>query len=267
MRRHFQGFGLAACVIGLALLAASCSSDHATRAGVGRVQVFMTDAPAAVDAVNLVVRAVAVHNSAISDTVEGWETLRSDSTTVDLLALQGGILSSLAIANVPAGHYDQVRLLLGPGSTVVIDGVTHPLVIPSGLQSGLKLVGQFDVPDGGAVDITLDWNAASSVFQTGTGTWMLKPVVRFVVMSTAGTIIGTLSPPNGAVAIRAIQGDTLQTTTASASTGHFTLAALPAGSYTVSFEAAAGFRDTTLTGVAVTAGGTTDLGTVVMTPQ
>lgn len=266
MRRLFQG--LAAGAIGLALLAAGCSSDHTTRAGVGRVQVFMTDAPAAVDAVNLVVRAVAVHNSAAADSVEGWETLRSDSTTVDLIALRGGVLSSLAIANVPAGHYTQVRLLLGPGSTVVVDGVTHPLVIPSGLQSGLKLVGSFDVPDGGAVDITLDWNAASSVFQTGTGTWMLNPVVRFIVMSNAGTIIGTLSPANGAVAIRAIQApDTLQTTVASASTGHFTLAALPAGSYTVSFEAAAGFRDTTLTGIAVTAGGTTDLGTVMMTPQ
>jgi len=37
--------------------------------------------------------------------------------------------------------------------------------------------------------------------------------------------------------------------------------------YSVGFHPAAGFRDTTLAGVAVTARTTTDVGTVVLTPQ
>ena len=63
---------------------------------------------------------------------------------------------------MPAGHCTQIRLKLGAGSNVVVDGVTYPLTVPSGLQSGYKLVGEFDVPASGLVELALDLDAARS---------------------------------------------------------------------------------------------------------
>jgi hypothetical protein len=73
------------------------------------VQVQLTDAPAVFNEVNIVITEVAVHQSGSDSTA--WETLRTDSTTVDLLTLQNGAIRQLAAANVPSGHYTQLRLL------------------------------------------------------------------------------------------------------------------------------------------------------------
>ena len=68
--------------------------------------------------------------------------------------------------------------------------------------------------------------------------------------------------------IAAIHGlDTLQTTAPADTATRFTLAGLPAGSYTVAFQTTAVYRDTSLTNVVVTAGGHNDVGTVTLTPR
>jgi Domain of unknown function (DUF4382) len=261
--------GLALLLSCTALIALNgCSSDkNSTRAGVGQVRMFVTDAPAAIDAVHLIVGAVAVHHAG-GDSVGGWETLRADSATFDLLTLQGGVLASLANGSVPAGHYDQVRFILGVGSTVVVDGITHPLEVPSGTTSGLKVFGAFDVPDGGAIDMALDFDAARSIHETGAGTWIMRPVIRLIAVAQTGTITGALSPTGAVTSIAAIMGgDTLQTTAPADTSTRFTLAGLPAGSYTVAFKTTALYRDTSLTDVDVTVGGHHDVGTVTLTPR
>jgi uncharacterized protein DUF4382 len=185
-----------------------------------------------------------------------------------LLLLRGGVLQQLALGLVPAGHYSQIRLQLGAGSNVVVDGVTYPLVVPSGLQSGYKLVGEFDVPAGGQVELTLDFDAARSVLLTGSGKYTLKPTVRVIVggVQSTGEIVGHLLPENVSSTVYAIQGtDTLQTATPG-SDGRFSLATLVAGAYDVAVHPAAGYRDTTLAGVSVVAGATTDVGDVQLTP-
>jgi hypothetical protein len=257
----------------IALLAASaallgllgCSSHVGSPAGMGTVRVRLTDAPGDYEHVNLVIREVSIHRAG-ADSSGGWETLNHDSTTYDLLALRNGVFAALGSGLVPAGHYTQVRLKLSDGSTVVVDGATYPLVVPSGLQSGFKLVGEFDVPAGGLVDLVIDFDAARSVHLTGSGRYMLKPTARVMTVSTAGAISGHVVPDSIATQVFAIAGaETLQT--GSTSAGHFLLGALPAGSYTVAFHPAAGWRDTSLTGVAVSAGATTDVGDVALTPQ
>lgn len=258
--------GLAALLVALALMA-GCSKDNSTAPGMGTARMFVTDAPAAIDAVNLVITGVAVRHSG-ADTVTGWQTLSSDSMTFDLLTLRGGVLAPLASGVIPSGAYDEVRLKLGAGSTVTVDGVVHPLVVPSGSTSGLKIKGPFTVPDGGTIDVAIDFDAARSIFQTGSGTWMMRPVIRIVAVSTTGSIVGTLSPANVGAFIWALAGvDTVQGTTPDAATGHFTLAGLPAGTYAVLIDADTTHADTTITGVGVAAGGTNDLGTIPLSPR
>ena len=247
---------------------AGCSTDHTSlnRAGVGRLTVHLTDAPGDFDAVNIVVTSVSVHHDGA---VEGWEDLSLQAGTFDLLQLQNGVLTTLALGNLPAGHYDQLRLVLGDGSNVVVNGVTYPLTVPSGMSSGLKLIGSFDVVEGETRELTLDFDAAHSIHHIGNGKYMLRPVVRLIMggvvtppTDTTGTITGRTLPQGVAATIYAIQGsDTLRSTTNDA-TGAFTLTPLLAGSYNVAIDADTSYRDTTLTGVSVTAGQVTALGDI-----
>jgi hypothetical protein len=242
---------------------AGCSADRQTGASLGHVSVRLTDAPGDYEQVNLVVNEVSVHRD--GDGADTWETLKLDSTTTfDLIQLQGGVLARLADGDVPAGHYTQVRLHLVDGSNVVVSGTAYPLKVPSGMESGYKLIGAFDVPAGGAVDLTLDFDAARSIVHTGNGKYMLKPTCRLIVnqVQNTGAITGHLLPEGVAATIVAVADtDTVQTTSAGAD-GRFTLAQLLAGAYAVKIHPATTFRDTTLSGVNVTAGQTTDLGDI-----
>ena len=261
MKKKILALGLVVAA-GVYLLA-GCSADRQTGASLGHVSVRLTDAPGDYEHVNLVVNEVTVHRDGAD--ANAWETLKLDSTTTfDLIQLQGGALARLADGDVPAGHYTQVRLHLVDGSNVVVNGTAYPLKVPSGMESGYKLIGAFDVPAGGAVDLTLDFDAARSIVHTGNGKYMLKPTCRLIVnpVQNSGSITGRLLPAGVAATVYAVADtDTVQTTSAGAD-GRFTLAQLLAGTYAVKVHPAATFRDTTLGGVNVTAGQATDLGDI-----
>jgi hypothetical protein len=88
-----------------------------------------------------------------------------------------------------------------------------------------------------------------------------------IAVSNAGAIAGHVTPNDVATSVFGLLGaDTVQSTM-TAGDGTFLLGALPAGSYGVAFHPAAGWRDTTLSGVTVTARTTTDVGEVKLTPQ
>ena len=254
-------------VLAFCLVAGSfgCSKDSTNGVATGTVNVRMTDAPAAVEAIHLVINEVSINSSA-GDGGQ-WEVLGDDSLNIDLLTLQNGVFTALAVGDVPAGVYRQMRLKLGAGSTVTVDGAVHPLVVPSGLQSGYKIIGEFSVPEGGNVVMLLDFDAARSIHQTGNGTWMLQPTVRLLEQSQAGAISGQVTPTGVATSVYAIGAtDTLQRTVV-ATNGSFLLSMLPGGVYSVAFDPAAGYRDTTLTGVVVTNGQTKSVGTVQLTAE
>lgn len=202
-RTHFFVVGLAALVL------AGCGEQGGVPFGTVRVR--LTDTPAAFDAVNVVVTEVSIHRAigvegappdtasavATSENAAGWEVLKSDTTAYDLLALRNRVFTTLATALVPAGMYTQIRLAIGAGSTVVVDGVPYPLEVPSGAQSGLKLVHPFTVPPNGFVDVTLDFDAEQSVVETGAGAWMLTPVIQVTSATGAPSPSGT-SPASAA---------------------------------------------------------------------
>lgn len=253
----------------LLVLAVAGCSNSTTSPGFGTMILRMTDAPADFQEVNLEITQVSAHLGGAgtdSDSTSGWQVLRAESINVDLLTLRNGVFTTLALAEVPAGHYTQIRLKLGAGSNVVVDGVTYPLTVPSGLQSGYKLVGSFDVPTNGVLTLALDFDAARSIVLTGSGTYLLKPTVRVMPISTAGSITGHVLPESVSTTVYAIQAaDTIGS--ALTSNGDFTVSVLPAGTYSLAFHPATAYRDTTLANVIVTSGATTNVGTVQLTPQ
>ncbi|HET7224635.1 MAG TPA: DUF4382 domain-containing protein [Candidatus Eisenbacteria bacterium] len=228
-------------------------------ASVGQFRVLMTDAPAAVQAVNVDVVSVLAHHAGAADNL-GWDVLNATPQAVDLLSLQNGAFLALANGSVSSGSYDGLRLVLGNDNTITVDGVTSPLTVPSGAESGLKLQGSFSVPAGGVLALQLDFDAGQSLQQNGGGSWFLRPVLRGLAAADAGAISGTVAPPGWVSGVDVLRNGTTITSVVPGASGVFVASVLPAGTYDVVVHGAAG--DRSFPGVIVTAGSTTSLGVI-----
>jgi hypothetical protein len=237
-------------------------SNSTTSQKTGELQMFLADSPAQYDAVNIVVTKVEVH-SAGSDSLSGWATIRNDTVTFNLLRLQNGVNVLLGDAMLPAGQYTQIRLSIGSGSNVVVNGTPYTLDISS--ATGLKLNNEFSIMASTLYLLTLDFDAAHSILQTGNGQYKLKPVIRVEANDSVGTISGIVLP----VAVRAeamtVSGSDTVTAFCDTTSGAFKLAILPAGTYNVFISTPnLSYSDTTVTGVVVTRQQDTNIGTVTL---
>lgn len=212
----------------------------------GTLGVSLTDAPACgFDAVNVTVSKVRVHQSAgAADTDAGWTDITlNPARKINLLNLTNGTLEALGETPLSAGHYSQLRLVLEANSGNKIANSVIPtgdvleklLDTPSAVQSGIKLVNEFDVKAGERVDLVLDFDACKSVVSKGNGSYALKPVVKVIPTAVNG-IAGFVSPLLLAshVQISAQQnGVIVSSTTPKAVTGEFFLARLIPGNYDI----------------------------------
>jgi len=235
----------------LVVLVGGCGGEESgsTGSAPGTLGMSLTDSPACgFDEVNVTVRKVRVHkSSSASDIDAGWtDVTLNPARKINLLNLTNGVLDNLGQTPLAAGHYTQLRLVLDPNngaglanSVVPSGGVETELVTPSAVQSGIKLVHEFDVPSGGRVDLVLDFDACKSVVVRSNGTFALKPVIKvipFVLNGINGFVDITLLGSN--VMVTAQQnGDVAQSTAPNAQTGEFLLARLAPGNYDVVFTA------------------------------
>jgi hypothetical protein len=263
----------------LTLLAWGCgtsgSGSFSSSGGSGTVNVSLTDAaPCGYDEVNVTVSTVRIHQSADADENDaGWsDIILSPPQKINLAGLMNGILEDLGHAALPAGHYTQLRLLLLPNtpsqplnnSVVPTGGSETPLATPSAVQSGIKLIHEFDVADGTLVDLVLDFDACKSVVKKGNGGYGLKPVITVVPMEVSGGIAGILDaallPANPMVF--AEQSGVIVKATVPDSTGSFILSPLvqsdTAGDYDVVITAD-GYATAMIQSVPVTAHAVTDV--------
>lgn len=230
----------------LAVFVAGCGSGGGgTAPAAGTLGVSLTDAPACgFDNVYVTVDKVRVHqSSSATDTDAGWTDITlSPARKIDLLSLSNGALLSLGETPLAAGHYTQLRLVLDPNtaggmsnSVVPTGGVETPLITPSAVQSGIKLVNQFDVAAGERVDLMLDFDACKSVVKRGNGTYALKPVVKVIpfVLNGIDGYVDTALLSSGTMVTAQQDGTIVQTTAPNAVTGEFFLGRLPVGNYDV----------------------------------
>jgi len=222
------------------------SSDSQTGTQTGTLAVSLTDAPAGgFDAVNVTVSKVRVHQSAdAAENDTGWsEITLNPARKINLLNLTNGVLDDLGQTSLPAGHCTQLRLVLSANTgtiianSVVLSGTTTelPLVTPSAVQSGIKLINEFDVGAGQHVDLVLDFDALKSVVLRGNGTYALKPVIRiipFALNGIGGFVDPSLSGSNVSVTAQ-FNGAVVRSTAPNALTGEFFLARLAPGTYDV----------------------------------
>jgi len=248
------------------LLFASCSKDNNNNNSSGSAQVNMhlTDGPSSVyDHVYIDIQQVVVTmNSGASVTLN---PIRPG--VYDILQFRNGLDTLLMQASLPAGTISQMRLVLGSNNSIVVGGTSYPLSTPSASESGLKLNIDQTFAANGSYDIWIDFDAAKSIVLTGSGTYKLKPVIRAYSATTNGSIKGYVLPLTSMSTVYAIDGTDTMAAIPNSADGFFEIRGMASGTYTVMIQPGiAGLSVYSQTGVNVSYGMITDIGTITLHP-
>jgi Domain of unknown function (DUF4382) len=184
---------------------AACGGGGDSAPSTGTVSVAVTDATTTeYDAIYVTIGQVAVQKSDGSS----WEVISEPNKTYNLLELVNGVIEELGIKTLSTGHYTQMRLILidDPDNSINILGQLHAygnyfiaknsssqteLKVPSGFQTGIKIVKGFDINANQTTELILDFDAARSIVMAGnSGTWLLKPTIKVMETREYGIISG-----------------------------------------------------------------------------
>lgn len=230
-------------------------------ASTGTLQLAMTDSPGCgYDHVYVTVNKIRVHQSATADdSTSGWqEVIVPTPQKIDLLGLTNGVLQELGSLPMPAGRYEQVRLVLSNATlanSLVLSGTSNEIALstPSGQQSGYKLQAHFDVAANQVADMVLDFDACKSIVRAGnSGRFNLKPVVAVTKRLTT-QIEGYVDPAIASSVVVSTRDpdNQLRATVPDSSTGKFVIAYLPENTHYTVVVSGTGRTTTAITGVPV----------------
>jgi len=251
---------------------------------------------------------VLIHQSSGANANDsGWvdltPNLKNSPAQVDMLGLADSqcFLAMLGSAGIPAGTYQQIRIILAPNNASVSGNkcgptancvmltssptTPQPLLLSSEAKTGIKIPsgqiagGRFTVAAGETKDLNIDFNACASIVVQGNGQYRLKPVLHAGEISTAsasvsGTVIdgGTTLPVVSGNTVVALEQkdsfgvDRVIMETVAAANGTFVFCPVPAGTYDLVVTSINGvgttYAATVITGVQPGAG----LGNVTLTP-
>lgn len=184
-------------------LALSACGGGSTAAG--SMQLAVADAP--VDgAQSVVVKFTGVE--LIGDSGNPVDITFTSPKSIDLLMQSGTASAVLFNQPIPTGSYGQIRLMVvadgDPSNSYIVlsDGTMHGLQVPSGAETGLKLVSGFTVPSSGVVDYTIDFDLRKAITcpPGQSPACILAPAERLIDNTTVGNIQGVVSNtlvPNG----------------------------------------------------------------------
>jgi hypothetical protein len=202
-------------------LTACGGGDEESSSAAGSLSLKLTDATTNdYKAVYVTIKEVQVCTDDENDEDDNsWYTVaepeRTYERTYNLLELVNGVQEQLGVTDLDAGHYNQMRLIIGTeadsglnildekhpfANYIVVDDDERPyrkLKIPSGIQTGIKLVSGFEIYENQTTELLLDFDAARSVVKAGnSGQWLLKPTIK-VIGTTVAKISGTVTDGDG----------------------------------------------------------------------
>jgi len=202
-------------------LIACGGSSTTTGTQTGTLALNLKDAPIDLNGVYVTIKEISVHVSGdevedstdetndvdetqdeTQDTIEddnGWKVVAEPNKTYNLLELQDGVTAFLGEEELPVGHYTQMRLVLGDFdvyadanitklnpegyNNFIVDenNATFELIVPSGYQSGIKLIKGFDIIADQETNLTIDFDALKSVVhETTQDLYKMKPTITII---------------------------------------------------------------------------------------
>ena len=122
----------------------------------------------------------------------GAVTVSETPTSYDLLTLQNGVTALLGTATIPAGSYEQLRLIVdsarvvASGFTFANGDSTASLRVPSGMETGIKVnfAGPVQLPPGQST-LLVDFDVSQSFVLNGPATGPFAVAFKPVIHATA----------------------------------------------------------------------------------
>jgi hypothetical protein len=259
------------------------ASASASGAASGTLTIQVTDAPFAhgiVDRAEIEVSRFEIHEDATA--TSGFTTIFDASLTgrplaIDLTHLRNGTTLGLLTVTLPAGTYRQLRYVVSDARLALTNGNVYSMPngsieLPSATPSGFSVFidPPVQVRDGQGMTLLLDFDLSRTYLPIPAGDalaasrYMLRPVVRAAIVSTGGSVQGTVrdaANANAPVASASIEIFTAGTTTGPVATtgtdsnGSYAILAVPPGSYDVvaTITTASSTRSATVVAQLVTA--------------
>lgn len=257
-------FKLTWLLVAFILAGSGCKKDanEEQSQGEGSMDVRMTDDIGFYDKVNIDVQGIRVNIEG-----EGWVDVAPTRKGIyNILDFNNGKDTLIASSSVPVGNVSELRLILGPNNSVVINGMEWPLELPSAEQSGLKVKFEQRVTKGTKCVVWVDFNVHKSIVIKGNGGFALKPVIRCFMHYRTGSVIGDVNPDNTAYYAYAVHANDVNDTfmTFLRSDGTFKLWGLWPGSYTVGLMNKEKTTIRTITNVSVSAAQETNMGEIII---
>ena len=165
----------------------------------GSISINLTDAPVdGASEVVIVFSGIELHQAGGATTTIDFSSPKS----IDLIKLQGGVTSALTEGSaVPAGDYDWMRLKVlatknsqGESYIKLLTGEQFPLWIPSGAETGLKLVRPFTVAQGSLTRLVIDFDLRKSITAPPgqDPNYIMRPTLRLLDQLQVGKITATV---------------------------------------------------------------------------
>ena len=185
------------------MLLGACSGSGGGGGETGRLSLGVTDAPVD-EASSVVVQFSGVAFKRIGAAPEVVQNLTPSPRQLDLLQYQGGRAAVLLDGvTLPAGDYQWIRLIVDnepavrDSYIVLTGGEECELRVPSGAESGLKLMRGFTLPADGSVALTVDFDLRKSIHappgqssgDCAVG-YLMRPTLRLVDDANVGAIAG-----------------------------------------------------------------------------
>ncbi len=206
MRTFLSKTNVLALLVFLAVGLIGCSAGGGD---MGRLSMSLTDKPTHdYEQVWVTIGEISAHLQ--GDPEGSWTKVLDVNRTVDLLTLANGVRLELGLVDLAAGHYTQMRFVLGTANSVdaakpanyIVDGAgeIREMTVPSGVQSGIKLVQGFDINENSTTELVFDFDVAASIVASGnSGKYLLRPTIHQIDDSQTRTIInGTVLTKQGA---------------------------------------------------------------------
>jgi hypothetical protein len=190
--------------------------------GSGTLSLNLTDATTLdYEAVYVTIDRVEVHLVDNGNGPNQWQTVAEPKRTYNLLELVNGVREHLGLAELEAGDYTQMRLIIGnepsepddpvyglnifsqphPFANYVVlkdTGEIHKLKVPSGPETGIKIIHGFTISPNKTTELILDFVVSESVVKAGaSGQWLLKPTIKVLNTEEYCIVSGTVEDELG----------------------------------------------------------------------